>query len=197
MAGHTETDFEIAIEHGLITHGGFTKGDPKTFDEEIALFPGEVTAFLRASQASRWDAIEKLLGTKTESTVLDTLAKELEAKGSLHVLRHGFRCYGKSFRMAFFQPNSALNPDAAALYAANRLRITRQVAFTSVQKKADGSNWRRVLDVVLSVNGLPVVTVELKNPLTHQRAADAIEQYQNDRDERDLMFRFAKRALVH
>ncbi|MDQ6703554.1 MAG: type I restriction endonuclease subunit R, partial [Pseudomonadota bacterium] len=140
MSGHTETDFENAIEHGLTTQGGYTKGDPKAFDEALALFPSDVTGFMRASQPTRWAQLGALLGTKIEAIVIDALTKELELKGTLHVLRHGFRCYGKTLRMAYFRPNTSLNPEAAALYATNRLTITRQVAFASVLKKPDGGN---------------------------------------------------------
>ena len=156
-----------------------------------------MTGFLKDSQPTRWGQLEALLGEKTEATVLDSLAKELELKGTLHVLRHGFKCYGKTFRMAFFRPNSGMNPDAAALYDTNRLTIARQVAFASVLKRADGKNRRCIIDVTLSLNGLPVATAELKNPMTGQRAADAIRQYAEERDERDLLFAFKKRALVH
>jgi type I restriction enzyme R subunit len=97
---------------------------------------------------------------------LDSLAKELTTKGALHVLRHGFKCYGKLLRLAYFRPNSGLNSEAAALYAKNRLAITRQAAFTSVLKHPDGEHRRCIIDVTLAVNGLPVVTAELKNPLT-------------------------------
>ena len=90
-----------------------------------------------------------------------------------------------------------MNPEAAENYAKNRLTITRQVAFTSVMKKADGKNRRCIIDVTLSVNGIPVVTAELKNPLTGQRVAYAMRQYEDERDERDLLFAFKKRALVH
>ena len=110
--------------------------------------------------------------------MLDSLSKELELKGTLHVLRHGFKCYGKTFRMAYFRPNTTMNPEAAENYARNRLTITRQVAFTSVMKRADGKNRRCIIDVTLAVNGIPVVTAELKNPLTGQRAADAMRQYE-------------------
>ena len=99
--------------------------------------------------------------------------------------------------MAFFRPNTRMNPEAAKNYAKNRLTITRQVAFTSVMKKADGKNRRCIIDLTLAVNGIPVVTVELKNPLTGQRATDAMRQYEVERDERDLLFAFKKRALVH
>ncbi|WP_150523134.1 type I restriction endonuclease subunit R [Roseibium sediminis] len=197
MPGHTETHFEKAIEAGLVKSGGYTKGQPDLFDEETALFPSEIFAFLKDSQSAKWASLESLLGPRTEATVLADLVKELNLKGSLHVLRHGFKSYGKSFRLAYFQPNSGMNPDAAALYSKNRLTVTRQVAFTSVLKKPGGGQRRCIIDVVLSVNGLPVVTVELKNPLTGQRAADAIKQYENDRDGRDLLFAFKKRALVH
>jgi type I restriction enzyme R subunit len=90
-----------------------------------------------------------------------------------------------------------MNLDAAALYAKNRLTITRQVGFSSVLKRADGSNRRCIIDVTLAVNGLPVVTAELKNPMTSQRASDAMRQYSEERDERDLLFKFKKRPLVH
>lgn len=197
MSGHTERDFETAIEAGLIGAGGYAKRSPAAYDEALALFPEDVTGFLKDSQATKWGQLEALLGGKTEATVLDSLSKELDIKGTLHVLRHGFKCYGKTFRLAYFRPNSSMNPEAAASYAANRLTIARQVAFNSVIKKADGKNRRCVIDVTLSLNGLPVATAELKNPLTGQRAADAVHQYCDARDERDLLFAFKKRALVH
>lgn len=198
MTGHTEHAFESAIEHGLITGDRYQKRAPETFDPATALFPEDVIGFLRESQPVRWSQLEAMLKDRTAKTVIDSLTKELASKGSLGVLRHGFKCYGKELRLAYFQPNSAMNPESAALYAANRLTIARQVSFASAAlKKPDGSPRRCVLDVVLSVNGLPVVTVELKNPLTGQRAEDARKQYVTDRDGRDAIFRFKERALVH
>ncbi|MYF50637.1 MAG: type I restriction endonuclease subunit R [Gammaproteobacteria bacterium] len=197
MAEHTELAFETAIEHELTSRGGYAKRDPSEYAEEQALFPADILGFLRTSESGKWDALEKILGKQTESTVLDNLVKELEVKGTLHVLRHGFKCYGKTFRMAWFRPNTTMNPEAAENYAKNRLTITRQAAFTSTMKRPDGKNRRCVIDVTLAVNGIPVVTAELKNPLTGQRAADAVRQYKVERDGRDLLFAFKKRALVH
>lgn len=198
MAGHSETAFETAIEYGLTTHGGYVRRSPGDFNEDLCLFPADVVGFLKDTQAQKWDQLETLLKGQTEAQVLSDLTKELTTKGTLHVLRHGFRCYGKTLRLAFFRPNTAINPETADLYAKNRLTITRQVAFGSVMKKPGGGGNRRcILDVTLAVNGLPVVTVELKNPLTGQRAEDAKKQYMRDRDERDLMFKFKERALVH
>ena len=197
MFGHTEYAFETAIEAELTSSSGYEKRHTRTFDEAIALFPDDVTGFLKDSQDVKWDALEVLLGKNTASTVLDSLSKELDLKGTLHVLRHGFKCYGKTFRMAYFRPNTRMNPEAAKNYVKNRLTITRQVAFTSVMKKPDGNNRRCIIDVTLAVNGIPVVTAELKNPLTGQRAADAIRQYEHERDGRDLLFAFKQRSLVH
>jgi len=198
MAGHTERDFEQAIEYGLIARDRYKRRAPEAFDPATALFPDDVIGFLRDSQPVRWAQLEAMLKDRTAETVLDSLTKELASKGALGVMRHGFKCYGKELRLAYFKPNSAMNPESAALYGANRLTITRQVAFVSaVLKRPDGSPRRCVLDVVLSVNGLPVVTAELKNPLTGQRAEDARKQYMTDRDGRDAIFRFKDRALVH
>ena len=197
MTGHTERSFESGIETSLTNSGGYEKRSPSAYGEELALFPDDVTGFLRDSQPAKWEALEALLGPKTAGTVLDSLSKELELKGTLHVLRHGFKCYGKTFSMAWFRPNTTMNPEAADNYARNRLTVTRQVTFTSVMKKANGKNRRCFIDVTLAVNGIPVVTAELKNQITKQRAADAMRQYKVDRDQRDLLFAFKKRALVH
>lgn len=198
MSGHTERDFEIAIEFGLIERDRYRKGDPKTFDVATALFPDEVIAFIRDSQPRRWAQLEAMLKERTAATIIDSLVKELESKGALGVLRHGFKCYGKELRLAYFRPNSGMNPDAQARYAANRLTVTRQVEFVSqVLKRPDGEKRKCIIDVVLALNGLPVATAELKNPQTGQRAEDARKQYMTDRDGRDLLFRFKERALVH
>ncbi|WP_407948687.1 type I restriction endonuclease subunit R [Parvibaculum sp.] len=197
MAGHNEAAFEMAIEHGLTSRGGYLRRSPADFNEELCLFPADVIEFLKETQGQKWNQLGILLKGEVEAQVLSDLTKELATKGTLHVLRHGFRCYGKTLRLAYFRPNSGINPETAALYAKNRLTITRQVAFTSLIKAPGGGNRRCILDVTLAVNGLPVVTVELKNPITGQRAEDAKKQYMRDRDERDLMFKFKERALVH
>jgi type I restriction enzyme R subunit len=198
MPGHTEVAFESAIEHGLVTGDRYAIRGPQAFDPDAALFPEDVIGFIRQSQPARWDQLEAMLKDRTTATVIECLTKELVSKGTLGVLRHGFKCYGKELRLAYFQPNSGMNPESAARYAANRLTISRQVSFISkVLKRPDGMPRKCVIDVVLSVNGLPVVTAELKNPLTGQRAEDARKQYMSDRDGRDPLFRFKERALVH
>lgn len=190
MNKHKEIRFEEAIEHHLIEHGGYIKGDAKAFDPERALFPNDIISFLEKSQPAKWRSIQSFHGAKAESVLLDSLVKELASKGMLNVLRHGFKCFGKTFRLAYFTPNSKMNPDAWANYALNVLTITRQVRF-------DPKDQTKSIDVLLSVNGLPVVTTELKNHLTNQSITDGKRQYKEDRDPMLPLFRFKERALVH
>jgi type I restriction enzyme R subunit len=121
--------------------------------------------------------------------VLDHLVKELDTKGMLKVLRQGFKCYGKKLRVAVFAPSNTLNPDTLALYEKNVLSVTRQLFY--------GESHAKSLDLVLFLNGLPIATVELKNPLSGQTVEDAKRQYKKDRDPRELLFDFKKRTLVH
>src|SRR5690606_27580741 len=117
------------------------------------------------------------------------LIKEMDLRGSLDVLRNGFTDYGIRFQMAYFKPASGLNPDALTLYNQNELKIYRQVYFSSKNKKS--------VDIVLSINGIPVATAELKNQFTGQNITHAINQYETTRDNREWLFAFKKRCLVH
>ncbi len=118
-----------------------------------------------------------------------TCASGWTRTASLATLRHGFKCYGRTLRVAFFKAAHELNPELEARYAANRLGLTRQLHYSPRSEKS--------LDVTLSLNGIPVATVELKNPLTGQTVEDARRQYQQDRDPREPIFEFKRRTLVH
>jgi type I restriction enzyme R subunit len=186
---HREKAFESAIEHHLITHGGYTKAERASFDQERALDTTQLIPFIKETQEETWDALVKLHGAATEAVVLDDLCKAMDSRGSLDVLRHGFKCYGKTIRVAYFAPAHSMNPETQKLYAANRLTITRQLLFEPTGGKS--------LDVVLSLNGIPVATAELKNPMTGQTVENAKYQYRRDRDPNSLIFQFKKRSLVH
>lgn len=121
--------------------------------------------------------------------MLTDLAKWLNAEGSLATLRHGFKCYGRTLRIAYFKAAHELNPELEARYGANRLGLTRQLHYSPDSERS--------LDVVLSLNGIPLVTLELKNPLSGQTVEHACRQYKNDRDPRERIFEFKRRTLVH
>lgn len=187
---HTERRFEEAIEHSLLATG-YAQRAAKDFDVEQALFPEDVLTWVRTSQPRTWDALRKALSTEDalRANLLKSLTDELADAGSLYVLRHGFKCYGKRVRMASFAPASGLNPETIALYEANICAVARQIPCKPGSKDT--------VDTVLAVNGIPVVTLELKNQMTGQNAESAKKQYENDRDPGAPLFRFKERALAH
>ena len=183
-----ETAFEAVIEAHLLENG-YAPVAGADFDRDRAIFPETALAFIRETQPGEWAKLEALLGDETGKQVLADLCKWMDAHGSLATLRHGFKCYGRTLRVAFFKAAHGLNPELEAGYAANRLGLTRQLRFSPQSEKS--------LDVVLSLNGVPLVTVELKNPLTGQTVEDARRQYRQDRDPREPIFAFKQRTLVH
>ena len=168
---------------------GCVSQPPAGFDRDRAIFPEAVLDFIRATQPTEWKALEALHGDQTGPQILADLIKWMDREGSLATLRHGFKCYGKTLRVAFFKAAHKLNPELEARYAANRVGITRQLHFSTLSEKS--------LDVALSVNGIPVASVELKNPMTGQTVDDALRQYRGDRDPREPIFEFKRRMLVH
>ena len=186
-----EIAFEDAIEWHLLNKGGYIKGNKNQFDPVRGIDSKELIDFIKETQRKEWEALYKLQKDKTEEILLDDLCKSLDSEydGCLKVLRHGFKCFGKIFRVAYFAPASRLNPDTQKLYSANKLTVTRQLKYSNKNENS--------IDTVLSINGLPIVTIELKNPMTGQTWRNAIHQYKNDRDPREPIFQFKKRALVH
>ena len=185
---HSEAAFEAVIEAHLLQNG-YIPIARDGFDRDRAIFPATVLAFIRETQPVEWAKLEALHGHQTGEQVLTDLCKWMDANGSLATLRHGFKCYGRTLHAAFFKAAHELNPELEARYAANRLGLTRQLRFSPQSEKS--------LDITLSLNGIPIATVELKNPLTGQMVEDAIGQYRRDRDPREPIFEFKRRTLVH
>lgn len=188
---HTEAAFESVIETFLLNDAGYVRGDSDSFDRIRGLDPAVFLGFVRDTQPESWDYLRGLQKDKAESILLDDFCRALDSdhEGCLSVLRHGFKCFGRTFRAAYFAPASGLNPTIQRLYEANRLTVTRQLRYSDVQEG--------ILDLVLSLNGIPIVTAELKNPLTKQTWRHAISQYQHDRDPNQAIFKFRGRTLVH
>ena len=184
----TERAFEATVE-SMLVEGGWSEGDRGEWDVDRALFPARVSAFIEATQPELWAQLEALHGDRLGERMVDQLVRELDTKGTLEVLRHGFKFQGKTLRLAYFRPAHGLNPDAVARYERNELTVTRQVLCHPGKKDT--------VDVVFSLNGLPVATCELKNPMTNQSWRNAVRQYQQDRDPDAPLFRFKRRALVH
>lgn len=185
---HTEAAFETVIESYLLANG-YINVSRDGFDRERAIFPEIVLAFIRETQPDEWKKLEALHGERTGEQIIGDLCKWMDTYGSLTTLRHGFKCYGRTLRVAFFKAAHRLNPELEERYRANRVGITRQLHFSSRSDKS--------IDVTLSLNGIPIATAELKNPLTGQKVDDAMRQYRQDRVSREPIFEFKRRALVH
>lgn len=189
MSITTENTFETALVQSLIEQGGYTEGNAPDYSPELGMFKYEVIRFLQESQPKRWEKISAIHGADADNRVIQRLYKELDLRGSLDVLRNGFVDYGVRFQMAFFQPASGLNPDAVDLYNKNNLKVYRQIYYSTKVKNS--------VDVLLSLNGIPVATLELKNQFTGQNVGNALKQYSTTRDNREILFAFKKRCLVH
>lgn len=185
---HSEAAFESVIESYLLAHS-YQNVDKKGYDRTRAIFPATVLAFIQTTQPTSWAKLEALHGAHTGEQILSDLCKWIDNHGVLNTLRHGFKCYGRSLQVAYFKAVHTMNPELEAQYAANCLGITRQLQYAP--------NHTKSLDVTISLNGIPVATVELKNPLTHQTVEHAKRQYKEDRDPRELIFEFKRRTLVH
>jgi type I restriction enzyme R subunit len=191
MPSHVrEQQFETDIVDWLITLGGYAPGADANYDRRVGIDTVELFAFISATQSERWNQLVTRHGGNIQNArqkFVSRLVAAIDEYGILHVLRRGVEDQGLKFNIAYFKPASGLNPKLADLYKKNRLTVIRQLHY-SIQNTNS-------LDLCLFVNGLPVATAELKNPLNGQDVNHAIAQYQNDRDPRELLF--ARRALVH
>jgi len=196
VALHKEIEFENDICNHLAANGWlYAEGDANGYDTPRALFPADVVAWVKATQPDAWAALSKTHGTNAESMLLDRLRKQLDDRGTLDVLRVGVEMLGLKapLKMAQFKPALAMNPDLQARYAANRLRVVRQVR----------TNHDDIIDVVLFLNGIPVATAELKSEFT-QGINEAVDQYRFERLPKpkgkafaEPLLDFPRGALVH
>lgn len=188
MKATTEKAFEAYIQETM-SGRGWIAGSNLSWDKQKALFPEYVLAFIKETQPDLWAQMEKLHGNELSAKLIETLVKERHTKGTLHIIRHGFKFFGKSFKLAFFKPAHGLVKETQELFGKNALHVTRQVPC----HPADNNT----VDMVLSLNGIPIATMELKNPATGQTWKHGVVQYKNDRDPRAPLFLFKKGAVVH
>jgi type I restriction enzyme R subunit len=180
---------EPAVAYG---GGGYINGRPQDYDRAHAIDVPQLFAFLQATQPEEFNKLG--LGTATgaqdinRTKFLTRLSSEIGSRGVVDVLRKGLDHGPLHFHLFYGTPSPG-NTKAAALHAQNRFSITRQLAYSNDET-------RRALDLCLFINGLPIATFELKNSLTRQTVADAVEQYKQDRDPRETLFKFG-RCAVH
>jgi type I restriction enzyme R subunit len=189
MSVHTEGAFEENIETHLLANG-WVSGDPSSYDRGLGLDPVALEAFVKFSQPDEWVAYVDRQGDTgvAAKKLVKRVADEIDARGTVDVLRRGVKDSGVTFKVAFFAPANRLSEELWRRYDANTLSVVRQLHHSE-------SNPSDSVDLALFVNGIPIATAELKNHLTNQTVAHAMEQYRSDRNPADLIF--AKRTVVH
>jgi type I restriction enzyme, R subunit len=206
----SERSFEEAIEEGLLQSGlgayggglserepvpwgdtppgGYLSHTPEDYDRDLCLLPSDAIDFVLATQPKEWAKLKQRYGDRVREQFLQRLTAEIKKRGALDVLRQGIRDSGCKFQLAYFRPASGLNEETQRLYAGNLFALVRQLRYSTKNENS--------LDLVLFLNGIPIFTSELKNPLTGQSVKDAIAQYKNDRDPREPLFAYG-RCLAH
>ncbi len=197
MSIHQEISFETEICQHLAENGWLhAEGDAAGYDRKRAIYPPDLLAWVQETQPQAWETLVKNHGAQASETLLSRLRDQLDQRGTLDVLRHGIELLGlkQPLKLAEFKPALAINPDIMSRYAANRLRVIRQVKYSLACENS--------IDLVLFLNGLPVATVELKTDFT-QSIGDAIDQYRFDRQPHpkgqnaEPLLSFPSGALVH
>jgi type I restriction enzyme R subunit len=190
-----EAGFEQEIEEHLVNAQSYRRRDgrkslrPPHYDLASCLDQELLFEFITSTQSESWRDLEKQHGTTVKEKFLYRLSRQISQKGTLHILRNGIKDYGCFFNLAYFRPASQLNPEHQANYQRNILSIMRQCHYSAQNENS--------IDLVIFLNGLPILTIELKNKLTNQRSLDAIIQYQKDRDPKNEPLLQFKRCLVH
>lgn len=184
-----ERSFEEAIENYLITEGGYEKGIPEHLNRTSALDENTFINFIKTTQPTEWEKHTRNYPNNPEQALLRRFQEEVSATNLLQVLRHGFKDRGVKFYPCYFKPETTMNPEHNKRYSQNILHCTRQMKFSLLDERS--------IDIVLLLNGIPVVSMELKNQFTGQDVSNAISQYKFDRATKDKMFEFKQRVLVH
>jgi type I restriction enzyme R subunit len=186
----SEKAFEDTIEASLLA-GGYLRSQSTNFDRELGIDTAELFAFIGSTQAKAWEQLlARGYGNDADAAqrgFAKRLGAEIDARGTVDVLRHGVVDYGVTIRLAYFRPAHGLTPELHAAYRANRVTVTRQLYYDKDNQNS--------LDLAILVNGLPTATAELKNPLTNQTTTNAVAQYRQDRSASNVTL--GKRAVVH
>ena len=184
----SEKGLESIIVASLVEDAGYVQGDPQDYDREHAVDLAKLLQFLAATQPDTYEALGIDEEGPKRTQFLHRLQGEIAKRGVVDVLRGGIK-HGPAHVDLFYGTPTPGNVKAAERFAANIFSVTRQLRYSRNETALS-------LDMAVFINGLPIATFELKNKLTKQTVLDAVQQYQRDRDPKELLFQFG-RCAVH
>lgn len=183
-----ESGLESLIVDWLVNQNGYEQGSNADYNRDYAIDETRLFRFLSATQPDEMEKLGVFKSDLKKAQFLNRLRGEIAKRGIIDVLRNGIKVYPADLVMFYLTP-SEKNIKAKALFEQNIFSVTRQLQYSK-----DAT--RLALDLCIFINGLPVITCELKNQLTKQNVDDAVYQYKTDRDPKELLFQF-KRCMVH
>lgn len=181
-----ERAFQTVVKEYLTTVHSYIEGKNQDYNRQYALDESQLFLFLEDTQAESLEKLKEIYKRQYKQKILFRLDNELKRRGMVDVLRNGIKDYGVQLHLAYFRPPTTLNQDLIALYNKNRLSVTEEL----VHKEGER------IDLVLFLNGLPVLAFELKNEFTGQDVQDAKHQWIYDRSGKDNLFRFKQRVIA-
>ena len=184
-----EKAFEEHIEKELLHLHKYRRRNPETdYDRELALDPTLLIEFLEKTQRNKLSKLKERFGNAVQEQLVYRIDEQIKLHGIIDVLRKGVEYGPIKLDLLYFKPVTSLNPETEKLYRSNILSVIRQVKFSQRSEQS--------VDLVLFVNGIPIVTAELKNELTGQNVHHAMRQYRMDRSPEEKLFSF-KRCIAH
>ncbi|MTI66596.1 MAG: type I restriction endonuclease subunit R [Firmicutes bacterium] len=182
-----ERSFQSIIKDYLINDNGYIEGFNSDYDKHYAIDTKCLFDFLETTQEKKMNRLKEIYKTNYKSKVIDNLDRGLRTRGSIDVLKHGIKDYGVKLDLAYFKPPTDLNPDQFLLYRQNILSVTEELKYEGDKR----------IDLSLFLNGIPIITMELKNSFTNQTYKNAIKQYKYDRSNKEQIFKFKERSIVN
>ena len=183
----TEEKFEEHIEKHMCSVG-YASTNFHEYDRSLCLIKDQIIDFIKTTQPEKWERLTEIYHIDTESKIISRISSEISKRGIVDVLRNQVVDRGVYLKLCYFEPKSNLNPEHLKLYQSNRFTVMRQLHYSKQNENS--------IDMGLFLNGLPIVTMELKNQLTGQNLKHSQNQYRNDRDPREPLLQF-KRCMVH
>lgn len=182
-----ERSFQSLIKEYLINDNDYTESFNANYDKDLAIDVECFFSFLETTQEKQMTKLKEIYKSNYKTKVLSNLDRQLRKRGSIDVLKHGIKDYGVKLELAYFKPPTNLNPDQFILYQQNILSVTEELVYKDDKR----------IDLVIFLNGIPIIIMELKNAFTGQTYKNAIKQYKNSRSNTEQLFRFKERSIVN